>query len=172
VSLDGVIEHLEQWHFDYLDDEANQYAWEVLSAGDALLMGRLTYEGFAEAWSSRSGEFADKINSMRKYVASTTLDEVNWSGATLIEGDLVEEVAKLKDAPGEDILMYGFGPVGETLLQNGLLDELRLWVHPVLAGVGEPGDMLLRRGNSAKLKLLDTKPLESGVVVLSYAPAG
>ena len=86
VSLDGVIEHLEQWHFDYFDDEAGQYAWELLSASDALLMGRLTYEGFAEAWSSRSGEFADKINGMRKYVASTTLEEVDWAGSTLSRG--------------------------------------------------------------------------------------
>jgi dihydrofolate reductase len=171
VSLDGVIEHLEQWHFDYFDDDAGEYARELLAASDALLMGRLTYEGFAEAWSPQTGEFADKINSMRKYVASTTLDDVSWSGATLIEGDLVEEVAKLKEEPGEDILMYGFGPVGETLLQNGLLDELRLWVHPVLAGVGEPGDMLLRKGNTAKLKLLDTRTFGSGIVVLSYGPA-
>lgn len=131
VSLDGVIEHLEQWHFDYFDDDG-----------------------------------------MRKYVASTTLDKVDWNNSALIEGDLVEEVAKIKEEPGEDILMYGFGPVGETLLQNGLLDELRLWVHPVVAGVGEPGDMLLRQGNTARLRLLDTKAFESGVVVLSYGPAG
>ena len=131
VSLDGVIEHLEQWHFDYFDDDG-----------------------------------------MRKYVASTTLDKVDWNNSALIEGDLVEEVAKIKEEPGEDILMYGFGPVGETLLQNGLLDELRLWVHPVVAGVGEPGDMLLRQKNTARLRLLDTKAFESGVVVLSYGPAG
>lgn len=169
VSLDGVIEHLEQWHFDYLDDAANDFGWEQLSAADALLMGRLTYEGFAEVWPDRSGEReADKINSMRKHVASTTLDDVDWNESLLIEGDLAQEAARIKDEPGGDILMYGFGPVAATLIDHGLLDELRLWVHPVLAGVGEPSDLLFRAGTSAKLTPLDVRRFDTGLIILSY----
>jgi dihydrofolate reductase len=172
VSLDGVIEHLEKWHFEYLDDAANQFAWEQLEASDALLMGRATYEGFAEVWPGRSGKFADKINGMRKYVASTTLGEASWSGATVLRGDLAAEVARVKREPGGDILMYGYGPVAETLLRRGLLDELRLWVHPVLAGIGDEGDLLFRRGETSRLDLVGNRTLDSGLVILSYRPAG
>lgn len=168
VSLDGLTEHLERWHFDYIDDDANAFTAELLSRSDALLMGRLTYESFAGAWPSRSGEIADKINAMRKYVASTTLRTAEWTNSTIVEGDLVEAVAKIKQEPGKDILMYGVGQVAETLLKHGLLDELHLWVHPVLAGTGGLGDMLLREGNSARFELAGTRTFGSGVVVLSY----
>ena len=122
VSLDSLIELLDRWHFDYLDDASNKVEWDQLLTSDALLMGRRTYEGFAEVWPSR-------------------------------DGDLAEEVAKLKQQPGQDILMYGFGPVAQTLQQHGLLDEVRLWVHPVFVGSGSPSDMLFREGNSARLRL-------------------
>jgi dihydrofolate reductase len=170
VSLDGVIEHLEKWHFDYLDDDADRFGWEQLAASDALLMGRLTYEGFAEVWPEREDDYADKINSMRKYVASTTLERADWPGSKVIEGDLVEAVTEIKREPGEDILMYGFGPVAQTLLQHGLLDELRLWVHPVLVGVGQPSDLLFRSGSTTKLRLLDHQSFDSGLIILSYGP--
>jgi dihydrofolate reductase len=171
VSLDGLIEHLEHWHFAYLDDEANSFAWDQLAASDAMLMGRRTYEGFAASWPSHTGAFADKINSMQKYVASTTLKQADWTNATIITGDLVEEVAWRKQQPGQDILMYGFGPVAQTLLQHGLLDEIRLWFHPVFAGVGGPSELLFRAGNTASMKLVATKVLGSGIVILSYQPA-
>jgi dihydrofolate reductase len=171
VSLDGVIEHPEQWQFDYLDDTTNQFEADQLAASDALLMGRRTYQGFAEAWPSQNGPSADKINTMAKYVASTTLQQADWANTTVIRGDLVQEVAKLKQQPGNDILMYGFGPVAQTLLAHGLLDELRLWVHPVFIGTGGPSDLLFRQGNSARMTLVDTKPLGLGVVILSYRPA-
>jgi dihydrofolate reductase len=170
VSLDGVIEHLEKWHFDYLDEEANAFVWDQLSASDAVLMGRKSYEGHAEVWPGRTGDFADKINAMEKYVVSTTMSRAEWNNTTVINGDLVEQVTKLKREPGEDILMWGFGAVAETLLEHGLLDELCLWIHPVLIGIGEPGDLLFRAGISSKLKLVDNRTFSSGVVVLTYRP--
>ena len=173
VSLDGVVEIMGSWpwHFEYVDDAFNELTWEHLSACDALLMGRRTYESFAEAWPSQTGDYADRINSMEKYVASTTLRKADWTNSTVIDGDLVEEVTKIKELPGRDILMFGFGPVAQTLLQRYLLDEIRLWVHPVLVGAGSPSDLLFREGNASRLKLVETKTLASGIVILSYQPA-
>jgi dihydrofolate reductase len=172
VSLDGLIEHLERWHFDYLDDASNQFEWEQLAASDALLMGRRTYEGFAEVWPSQTGEFADKLNAMPKYVASTTLTTADaWNNASVLDGDLVQEMTRIRQQPGGDILMYGFGPVAQTLLANGLLDEVRLWFFPVFVGFGGPGDLLFREGNSARMTLVDTRTFGSGVVVHFYRPA-
>jgi dihydrofolate reductase len=171
VSLDGLIEHLDKWHFDYLDDISNDFESEQLAGCDALLMGRRTYEVFAQAWPPRTGEAADKINGMRKYVASTTLGQAEWANTTVLGGDLVKEVTELKQQPGGDILTYGFGPVAHTLLRHGLLDEVRLWVHPVFAGVGDPSNLLFREGGTARMRLLDTRVLPSGVVILFYRPA-
>jgi dihydrofolate reductase len=170
VSIDGVINHMEVWHFDYIDDESEQVAMEQMQASEALLMGRQTYEVYASAWPDREGAMPDLINSMPKYVASTTLDKADWNNTTVIKGDLVTEVAKLKQQGG-DILMHGFGPVANTLMTNGLLDVLHLWVHPHFAGVGGPGDLLLNEGNNTRLELLDTRTLKSGIVMLSYSTA-
>lgn len=168
VSLDGVLNHMEKWHFDYVDDESNQIAAEQLDASDALLMGRQTYEVYASAWPGRDDEYSNKMNSIRKYVASTTMEKADWANTTVISGDLVQEVTTLKQQPGDDILMHGYGPVARTLLNNGLLDELHLWVHPVLAGVGATDDMLFGKGQHAVLELREAKRLSSGIVVLSY----
>ena len=168
VSIDGVINHMEVWHFAYTDDEANQIATEQLFASDALLMGRKTYEVYASSWPQRDGVYPEKINSMSKYVVSTTLDKADWNNTTVIKGDLVAEVAELKQQVGGNILMHGFGPVAQALITNGLLDVLHLWVHPHFAGVGGPGDMLLNEGNSTRLELIGTRILKSGVVLLSY----
>ena len=167
VSIDGVINQMDAWHFDYIDDETGRITLEELQASDAMLMGRNTYEVYASAWPGRDGQYPDEINSKPKYVASTTLDKAGWNNTTVIKGDLVTEVAKLKQQGG-DILMHGFGPVAHTLITNGLLDELHLWVHPQFAGVGGPGDMLLRAGTNTRLELLDARTLGSGVVLLSY----
>jgi dihydrofolate reductase len=167
VSIDGVINHMEVWHFGYLDDEFTQIALEQLQASEALLMGRHTYEVYATSWPQRDGVLADTINSMPKYLASTTLDKADWNNTTVIKGDLVAEVAKLKQQGG-DILMHGFGPVANTLITNGLLDVLHLWVHPHFAGVGGPADLLLNEGNNTRLELIGTRILKSGVVLLSY----
>ncbi|HEV2251817.1 MAG TPA: dihydrofolate reductase family protein [Streptosporangiaceae bacterium] len=138
-----------------------------MQASEALLMGRNTYDVYASAWPERDGVVAERINSMPKYVASTTLDKADWNNTTVIKGDLVAEAAKLKQQGG-DILMHGFGPVANTLISNGLLDVVHLWVHPHFAGVGGPGDLLLNEGNNARLELIGTRILKSGVVLLSY----
>ncbi len=172
VSLDGVVEIMGSWpwHFEYVDDEFDALTRDHLAACDALLMGRRTYESFAEAWPSQNGDYADRINSMRKYVASTTLRKADWTNSTVIDGDLVKEITKIKEQPGQDVLMFGFGPVARTLLQYDLLDEIRLWVHPVLVGAGSPSDLLFREGDASRLKLVENKTLASSVVILSYQP--
>jgi dihydrofolate reductase len=171
VSVDGVINHMPAWHFDYVDAEHDRIAEEQLRAADVLLMGRRTYEIYAGAWPQRTGPYADKINSMRKYVASTTLRTADWANTQVIADDLVETVAKLRAEPG-DVLIHGFGPVSHTLINHGLLDELHLWVNPRFAGVGTLDDTLLRQGTNTPLEFLGARPLQSGVVLLSYRPRG
>lgn len=169
VSLDGVVNHMDKWHFDYVDDETGAIAMEQLTAAESLLMGRNTYEIYESAWTTRDSELAERINAMRKYVASTTMDSASWNNTTVIGSDLVDQVAKLREQPG-DILMHGYGPVAKTLLANGLLDELYLWVHPHLAGAGSTADMIWADGINLPLRLLDTRTLKSGLVNLSYEP--
>ena len=171
VSIDGVINHMDAWHFDYGGDEQEQIALEQITASDAMLMGRKTYEVYASAWPEREGTYPAKINSIRKYVVSTTLDRADWNNTTVINGDLVAEVAKLKAQPG-DILMHGFGPVAQALVAAGLLDVLHLWVHPQFAGVGTTADMLFSEGNNSRLELLGNRALKTGVVLLTYKVAG
>ena len=168
ISIDGVINHMEAWHFDYVDEESDQIALETLATSDALLMGRKTYEIYASAWPGRGGEIADKLNAMKKYVVSSTLDKADWANSTVINGDLVEEITKLKNEPGDDIVMHGYGPVAATMVEHGLLDELHLWVHPAFAGVGTVSDMLFHEGINARLDLIKATPLRSGIVHLSY----
>jgi dihydrofolate reductase len=171
VSLDGVIENMEAWHFDFVDKDTERITGEQIDAADILLMGRRTYEVYHSAWPNREGSYPDRINAIRKYVASTTLDTAEWNNTSVISGDLVEEVRRLKAEEGDgDILMHGFGPVARALLAAGLLDELFLWVHPQFAGVGTVQQMLFSEGNNARLELLDARPLASGVVTLSYRP--
>lgn len=171
VSLDGVQNDPQEWSLAYFNDEAGAFAAEMLFSADALLMGRLTYEGFAESWSARDGDFADRFNSMKKYVASTTLDKLDWTNSHLIEGDLVTEVAKLKEEGDGSIMMYGYGPVGRALLEAGLLDELRLWIHPEIVGRGGISGLIYHEGSSAKLEVADVRTFATGVVVVTYRPA-
>jgi dihydrofolate reductase len=168
VSLDGVINHMEHWHFDYIDDEQRALTRDQQLAADAMLMGRATYESYAAVWPTRSDEYADRINSMPKYVVSTTLTAPEWDNTTVISGDMIEEVSALKAREGKAILMHGYGPVAKSLLREGLLDEIHFWVHPAFAGVGEANDLLLEPGLNTALQLMGTKTLKSGVVVLSY----
>jgi dihydrofolate reductase len=172
VSLDGVqgASTMERWHFDFVDDELDAVALEQLRGSDALLMGRNTYDVYASSWPDRGGDIADRINAMPKYVASTTLGAPEWANTTVLSGDLAEAVTKLKDSTERSILMNGYGPVAKTLVRHGLLDELVLWVHPMLAGVGTPGDMLISDGLNQRLTLLGVKTLGSGIVLLSYRP--
>ena len=168
VSLDGVINHMDRWHFDYIGDEQNAIALDQLRDSDALLLGRHTYEVYASTWPGRDGELADRVNAMAKYVASTTMQTADWTNTTIIGGDLVEAVTNLKDEDGKNILMHGYGPIAKTLMRNGLLDELCLWVHPVLAGVGTADDMIWGEDVYARLALDGVKTLATGVVMLTY----
>ena len=167
VTLDGVISDPQNWSPPYWDEEHHAYSSKLLFAADALLLGRATYEGFAEAWPARSGDdFTDRINGMPKHVASRTLGEATWN-ATIIQGDVAEAVAELKQAPGENILKYGTGELDRTLLANGLIDELHFWVFPVLAGSGQ---RLIEGIETRHLKLVETTRFGSGIVVLTYTP--
>jgi dihydrofolate reductase len=175
-TLDGVIQPVD-WSFQFWNEEHGSYAREQLFNADALMMGRGTYEVFASSWPLRSAAddapgapgFVDRINSIRKYVASTTLKApLAWNNSTLIEGDLAQTAAGLKQEAGQNILIYGAGSVAHTLLLNGLVDEIQIWMYPVVRGDGE------RLFNSARdipvLKLVDTKRLTTGVVILTYVP--
>lgn len=167
VTLDGVISDPQVWGSPYWDDEHNAYARKLLFAADALLLGRATYEGFAQAWPQRSGDdYTDRINAMPKYVASRTLVETSWNAAVL-GGDVAAEVAKLKAGGGGDLLKFGTGELDRTLLSEGLLDELHLWVIPVLAGSGQS---LIEGISPTHLTLIETTPFSSGVVVHTYVP--
>jgi len=167
--MDSVIENPQNWVFDYVNDEFMSYAREQLFESDALIMGRVTYEGFAEAWSARAGadEFADRMNSLPKYVASRTLKEPLTWNTNLIKGDVLKEVVKLKEQKGMNILQYGSGELTRTLLQHGLIDEFRLMVFPVAVGMGL---RVFENIQQTPMKLLETKTFSTGVVILHYQP--
>lgn len=162
ISLDGIVEKPGQW-----------------SASDALLLGRITYEGFAAAWPTMEdveGAFAVRMNTLPKYVASTTLARAEWNNSTIIRDNVPEEVSKLKREPGDDILIGGSGALAETLLQHKLVDEVRMLVHPIAVGVGkrlfehrsEPIPMTL--AGTRPMTLAGTRSFDSGVVALTYHP--
>lgn len=170
ISLDGVIERPQDWpSSDVGDDTGDTLQSELLFACDAVLMGRRTYESFAGVWSGRSGDpYTDQINSMDKYVVSSTLKAPEWVNTTVVNGDVVAEVERLKAQPGKGIVQYGFGPLAHLLLEHGLLDEVRLWVHPFFVRSGGPADLVFREGSLARFDLVGTTPLRSGIVILSY----
>ncbi len=172
VSLDGVMED-PSWTFQFTSEEQGKFKFDELSVSDALLLGRLTYEGFAAAWphmTEQYGEYADMMNGYPKYVVSTSLEEAEWNNSTLIKENVAEEVSRLKQQPGKDILIFGSGDLVNTLMQHDLIDEYRLMVFPVVVGSGK---RLFKDGIETKvLRLVDTKTFGSGVVVLSYQPAG
>jgi dihydrofolate reductase len=171
ISLDGVIERLDEWQpwIRPRGDKGDEIQTELLLSCDALIMGRRTYEVFAPIWPTRSGDPAsDHINSMRKYVVSSTLRDPEWNNTSVLSSDPVQEIRRLKEAPGKDIVQYGFGQLSHTLMEQGLLDELRLWVHPVFAPKGEPDELIRRDGPGALFDLVDATSLQNGVVILSY----
>lgn len=161
VTLDGVIDSPQEWGPPYWDDEHGAYAHKLLSAADALLLGRVTYEGFTQAWPGRGGDFADRINDLPKHVASTTLTETTWN-ATLLSGDTADAVAELKQQPGENILKFGTGELDRTLMDHELVDEFHFWVFPVVAGRGQ---RLLDGVDTTHLELLEAVSFKSGIVV-------
>jgi dihydrofolate reductase len=167
ITLDGVIDDPQKWSSPYWDEDHASYATKLLFAADALLLGRKTYEGFVQAWPSRSGDdYTDRINAMPKYVASHTLKAATWN-ATILDGDIAQEVARLKADGGGDLLKFGTGELDRTLIAEGLVDELHLWYFPVLAGGGQS---LIEGIDSTHLKLVQTTPFKSGIVVNTYAP--
>ncbi len=168
VTLDGVMEE-PAWTAPYWNEEAAKYALDQLSAADALLLGRKTYQGFSAAWPSMTDDegFANRMNSLPKFVVSTTLEEAEWN-ASLIKANVAEEVSKLKRQSGQDILIYGSSDLAHTLRQEGLIDEYRLWVHPVVLGGGRR--LFQDRGAATPMRLVEAKTFRSGVVVLVYQP--
>ena len=171
ISLAGVIEGPHLWPSLGRpgDERAGQIQTELGLSCDALLMGRRTYDGFAPVWPARSGDpLSDHINVMAKYVVSTTLKDPEWNNTHVIDGDVAAEVTRLKEAPGKDIVQYGFGVVSSLLLEHGLLDELRLWVHPLIVGAGSPSDLLFGAAPAVGFDLTDTTTLSDGIVILSY----
>jgi dihydrofolate reductase len=173
ISLDGVVDEPGQWSIPYFSDDLAQYKYDELFASDALLLGRVTYEAFAAAWPTMEeleGDFAVRMNTLPKYVASTTLEKAEWNNSTVIRDNVPEEVAKLKDQAGEDILIGGSGALAETLLQHNLIDELRMLVHPIAVGAGK---RLFEGGTeSIPVELVDARTFESGVVALTYHTGG
>jgi dihydrofolate reductase len=147
--------------------------YDQLFASDALLLGQVTYQAFADAWPSMTDEvgFADRMNSLPKFVVSKTLEEVEWNNSSRIKENVAEEVSRLKQQPGQGILIYGSSELVNTLMQHDLIDEYRLWVHPVVLGSGKR--LFRDDGSDTKvLRLVDAKTFGSGVVVLSYQPSG
>jgi dihydrofolate reductase len=177
VSLDGVMEDpggsegFEHggWSLEISrGEEGDRFKLDEALETDALLLGRRTYEGFAEAWPERSGEFADRFNEMPKYVVSSTLKEPEWNNSTVLEGDLAEEVAKLKAKHDGDIVVHGSASLAEALLDQDLVDELRLMVFPVVLGSGR---RLFGDSGKKPLRLADSKEVGDGVMILIYRPA-
>ena len=173
ISLDGVVEAPNEWQFDVFDDDMIAALTAQMDAEDATLMGRVTYQEWLPYWPTSTDEpYASHINNMPKYIVSTTLDQVEWGKwkkPTLIKGNLGKEITKLKKQPGKNISVGGSPTLVRSLLQENLLDELKLMVHPVIVGHGKrlfTDEMDLKR-----LKLIDSKTTGTGVVILTYQTA-
>jgi dihydrofolate reductase len=173
VSLGGEIGSPQVWAASYLDEENTAYAMRVLQAADALLLGRRTYEGLSAAYPAMTddpratNEFVDRMNSIPKFVATRTLQELSWN-ASVIDGDVVERVAQLKEKPGGDLLKFGTGPLDTLLMAHGLIDELHLLLAPVAVGRGQ--HLFEDVETMPHLRLLDVTRFASGVLALRYAP--
>jgi len=167
MSLDGIMEE-PRWTFKYWNDEIAKFKGEESSASDTLLLGRVTYQGFAAAWPQSKDEGADYFNSVRKYVVSETLEEpLEWNNSTLIKDNIVEQITNLKQQDGKDIAVHGSATLVQTLMQHDLVDRYRLLVYPVVVGKGK---RLFKEGIPATLKLLESQSFSSGVVALVYEP--
>lgn len=167
LSLDGVME-APAWTLPYWNDEIAGFKGEETNATDAILLGRVTYEGFAAAWPTSKDEGAPYFNSVRKYVVSTTLEKAEWNNSIIIKENIFEEISKLKQQDGRDITVHGSATLAQSLMQHNLVDYYRLLVYPVVVGSGK---RLFREGINATLKLVEAKPFSSGVTALIYEPA-
>lgn len=178
VSLDGVMEdpggsedfRHGGWSFEFSrGEEGDRFKLEETMASTALLLGRRTYEGFAAAWPSREGEFADRFNTMPKYVVSSTLERPEWSNTTVLEGDVPTSVARLRDEHEGDIVVHGSATLSQSLLEHDLVDELRLMVFPVVLGQGKR--LFGETSDRKRLELVDSKVVGDGVAILVYRRA-
>ena len=178
VSLDGVMEapgggedyKHAGWTFQIdRGEEGDKFKLQETLDSEALLLGRVTYEGFAAAWPSMKGEFADKFNGMPKYVASSTLKDPEWNNTTVLDGDVPEAVAKLRDEAQGDVVVHGSAQLVQTLLAHDLVDELRLMVFPVVLGTGKR--LFGETSDKKRLQLADTKTVGDGVAILTYQRA-
>jgi len=177
ISLDGVIEDPggsedfkhSGWSFEIeRGEEGGQFKLDETMNSSALLLGRTTYEGFAEAWPSRDGEFADKFNNMPKYVVSSSLKDPEWANSTVLDGDVVDEVSKLRQDVDGDIVVHGSAQLVQALVEHGLVDELRLMVFPVVLGAGKR--LFGETSDKRPLRLADSKMVGDGVAILTYEP--
>jgi len=177
VSLDGVMEapggedfKYKAWSFDFdRGEDGNQFKLDETHESEALLLGRRTYEGFAAAWPGRDGEFADKFNTMPKYVVSSKLENPEWNNTTVLKGDAVEEVTKLRQELDGDIYVHGSCQLAQTLIDNDLVDELHLMVFPVVLGTGKR--LFGETSDKKPLRLADSKTVGDGVAILVYQAA-
>jgi dihydrofolate reductase len=172
LSLDGVMESPDKWHFPYFDDKMGEAVGSQMAEADAMLLGRVTWQEFASYWPHNpDADGAEFMNPVQKYVVSTTLDNVDaWQNSTLIDGtDFVAAIQRLKSSPGKQINVTGSARLVQSLLRENLLDELRLLVHPIVIGGGKR----LLEGDTGKhpLKLVDSQTFETGVLYLTYQPA-
>ena len=177
VSLDGVMEDpggsedfkYGGWSFEISrGEDGDKFKVDEAFESDALLLGRTTYEGFADAWPSREGEFADKFNNMPKYVVSSTLKDPEWTNSTVLDGDLADEVAKVKGKHDGDIVVHGSAQLAQSLLENDLVDELRLMVYPVVLGSGKR--VFGETSDKKPLRLTSSQTVGDGVAILVYEP--
>lgn len=171
VSLDGVFEDPQVWHFPFFlnNEAAMQYKGDELKVTDALLLGRKTYELFAGAWPERSGdEYSDKFNSMPKHVVSNTLTNPEWNNTHVISGDIAGAITELKDQYEQDIYIHGSGDLANSLMQQGLIDEIRLMVHSIVVGKGRR--FFSEDTSIDALKLVDATPCDTGILLLTYQP--
>lgn len=171
LSLDGVMDEPGKWSGQFWSDEAAMFKYDELFASDSLLLGRITYEGFAKAWPTMegTGDFGVKMNTMPKYVVTSTLKELEWSGSKRVDGDVEAEVRKLKSQPGGDLLLAGSGQLFRALSRGGLIDVYRFMVHPLIVGKGKR--LFTDDDPREELKLVDTKTFSKGIVVLEYERA-
>jgi dihydrofolate reductase len=176
VSLDGVMEDpgggedfkYGGWSFEISrGDDGDQFKLDETMSSEALLLGRRTYEGFAQAWPEREGEFADKFNNMPKYVVSSTLKDPEWTNTTVLDGDLADEVSRVRDEVDGDVVVHGSAQLVQGLMEHGLVDELRLMVFPVVLGAGKR--LFGETSEKRTLKLTDSKTVGDGVLIQVYA---
>jgi dihydrofolate reductase len=177
ISLDGVVEdpggaedfRHGGWSFEFdRGAEGDKFKLDETLNASALLLGRVTYEGFAAAWPERDGEFADKFNNMPKYVVSSTLSNPTWTNSTVLDGDVVASVAKLKQEEDGDIVVHGSAQLVQTLIENDLVDELRMMVFPVVLGSGKR--LFGETSDKKRLRLTDSQTVGDGVTTLVFQP--